>query len=76
MKLKMAVLSPLPHNYTWHTAEHRKQRFEVRASTPSAKSTLMMNSNLVPRAFPLYTHLLREKPWGRGWIKSSQSCEE
>ena len=49
MKLKMAVLSPLPHNYTWHTAEHRKQRFEVRASTPSAKSTLMMNSNLVPR---------------------------
>ena len=22
--------------------------------------------NLVPRAFPLPTHFLREKPWGRG----------
>ena len=35
-----------------YTAEHRKQRFVVRASAPSAKSTLMRNSNLVPRAFP------------------------
>ena len=24
-------------------------------------------SNLVPRAFP--SHFLREKPWGRGWIR-------
>ena len=29
-----------------------------------------LKSNLVPRAFPSKTHFLREKPWGRGWLKS------
>ena len=28
----------------------------------------LVGVNLVPRAFPLKTHFLREKPWGRGWV--------
>ena len=27
-------------------------------------------TNLVPRAFPLKTHFLREKPWGQGWPRT------
>ena len=31
-----------------------------------------MKRNLVPRAFPL-KNVLREKPWGRGWMKRSRT---
>ena len=30
-----------------------------------------MRTNLVPSAFPLITHFLRENPWGRGWRLAS-----
>ena len=41
----------------------------------------IVNSNLIPRAFPLKngwgaTHFLREKPWGRGCVNSWVRCLE
>ena len=41
--------------------------------------TKKLQINLVPRAFPSKnrwgpTHFLREKPWGRGWLKMYVAC--
>ena len=41
--------------------------------------TTKLQINLVPRAFPSKnrwgpTHFLREKPWGRGWLKMYVAC--
>ena len=53
-----------------YTAEHRKQRFEARVSTRTAKSTLMINGSqsfekYLIRIPPGGTSILHENPWSQ-----------
>ena len=57
---------------TFHSSKHEFFSTSTKNS-PYRTSAWLVESprtNLVPRAFPLKTHFLREKPWGQGWPRT------